>query len=182
MIMSTIKILSIKMSSIPIIKGNILTVKTNDNSQIFICHQINCVTTYAAGLAKAIYDEYPETNIYKKGVNRKPGDCICSHTSDGKIIVQLAGQNKPGKYESVNNDKIKTAEMRLEWMQQALQKLSTLINEGEFEENNKHPNLFLFPAGMGCGLAGGNWSDYLKLIEEFAARHPNTTVKLVDFN
>lgn len=33
-----------------------------------------------------------------------------------------------------------------------------------------------FPHGIGCGLAGGDWSHYKKMIEAFALSHPHARV------
>ena len=32
--------------------------------EIYICHQCNCESVQALGLAKAIFDKYPDSDIY----------------------------------------------------------------------------------------------------------------------
>jgi len=156
-------------SKIEIVKGDILNY-TEPNYEIIICHQTNCLTTRAAGLAKFLFDKYPEVNIYNQAdVERIPGDYSVSYTNDGKTIFHLHGQNSP----SICND-IETSEMRLKWMKQILDKMSSIIKKKNY--------LILFPSMMGCGLAGGNWKDYLALLEDFATKKPHVKVKIIDFN
>ncbi len=151
-----------------IIKGDILKY-TQKGYHIVICHQTNCQTINAGGLAKAIFDKYPETNIYNKNEYvRIPGEYIALETKDGKTVLNLNGQNYPGK---INN--IETKEKRLQWMKQALDKVS-------LEYRDRKNYLFLFPSMMGCGLAGGDWNDYHNLICDFEEKGHN--VSIIDFN
>jgi hypothetical protein len=161
-----------KPSNLEIVKGDILNY-TEKDYDIIICHQTNCQTKHAAGLAKLLFDKYPEANIYEcnseSNCLRIPGNYNVSYTKDEKTIFHLHGQNSPGKC----NDK-ETPEMRLKWMKQILDKMSSIIKKKNY--------LILFPSMMGCGLAGGNWEDYLALIKDFANKTPHVMVKIVDFN
>ena len=38
-----------------------------------------------------------------------------------------------------------------------------------------------FPAKIGCGLAGGDWLTYLRLIRRFAIDNPHITVAVYDY-
>ena len=39
-----------------------------------------------------------------------------------------------------------------------------------------------FPDKIGCGLAGGRWSDYLHEIEEFKRRNPLVRVIVIEYS
>lgn len=127
------------------IDGNILTYK--HDKKIIICHQTNCKTTNPKGLSKSIFDKYPEVNIYTQ--NRTPGEIIFKKTNDNKIIANMNAQNYPGKplYE--------TKEYRIELFKKCIQQLEEFVNDDY---------ICLFPIGIGCGLAGGDWQEYYKII------------------
>jgi len=150
------------------INGDI-TKETVDGYFTIICHQTNCVTTHAKGLAKAIFDAYPETNIYEAGEKRTPGSYIRTDTYDGKTVLHLNGQNAPGGPSATE-----TREQRLEWMR----KILDLVAHNY--EKNKLDYAFLFPKLMGCGLAGGNWDEYKALIDGFERK--GFKVVIIDFN
>lgn len=40
------------------------------------------------------------------------------------------------------------------------------------------PTSLAFPYMIGCGLAGGDWPTYRKMLEEFAAKMPETKIVL----
>jgi len=85
-----------------------------------------------------------------------PGDIIISgNGQDERYIVNLMGQYYPG---GPSDEEIDTAEVRQQYFYQALQKLATL------------PNLesVAFPAGIGCGIAAGNWNWYKGTINNFS--------------
>ena len=115
-----------------------------------IVHQCNAQTSRAMGLAKAIFDTYPEANIYNDGTRRVPGTIIIREP-----IVNLIGQKTPGKPKAGES-----AAMREAWFEQALIELADYCHEAEIEE-------VAFPYGIGCGLAGGNWDNYKAMIKQF---------------
>lgn len=123
--------------------GNILEADEN-----IIAHQCNCVTKTGAGLSKLIYDKYPNSNIYINRVNADiPGTNKIIETN-GKKIVNMLAQYKPGKPYG-NENKIK----RLNWFKSCLNNLD--VDEGD---------KIAMPYLIGCGLAGGNWEEYYKLL------------------
>lgn len=132
-----------------IINGNILMACTK-----YIAHQINCVTTTTAGLSKSLFAKYPYANVYTDGTKRVPGKIIVrGNDDDHRLIINMAGQFRPGK--PTNKE---TTFQRLEWFKSCL------------EEIKKIPDLesIAFPHGIGCGLAGGDWLEYARLLDEFA--------------
>lgn len=145
------------------IQGNILdSVSKIPNS--FICHQCNCQTKtgIAAGLAKDVFDRFPESNCYKSNVTRIPGTIsIVPIAQKGCGVVNLFAQDG---YGSEANRKEK--KQRLVWFKECLNRL------GELPE----VQTVSFPYKIGCGLAGGEWDQYDGLIREFAARNPSKVV------
>ena len=136
-----------------IYNGDMFSIKYDDEN--ILVHQCNCVTNHAKGLAKTVFDLYPDANIYKLRNE-------CSTPGDINIIspiVNIFGQFIPGK-----PNKRETKEQRLEWFKTCLIKL-----KNELPENIKSIN---FPWQIGCGLAGGNWDDYLNVIYEFVSLLP----------
>lgn len=133
-----------------------------DGTDQYLVHQCNCQTTNSAGLARAVFDKYPASNTYVTGKARIPGtiDVIKIGVND-RHVVNLYGQCKPGR--------AKHETRRLEWFHSGLDELATVI---ETEPANKDRIVSVaFPYEIGCGLAGGKWTDYLRLINEFAEAH-----------
>ena len=135
----------------------------------FAVHQVNCVTKHARGLADKIFAKWPVCDIYKLRQDplmnqhfqlTTPGELAFTDTNSEKgpkTIVHLFGQRQPGL-----PDSIETKALRLHWFSQAL---------GRFvlQENQT----VAFPGYIGCDLAGGDWSIYKSIIDDFAEAHPN---------
>jgi O-acetyl-ADP-ribose deacetylase (regulator of RNase III) len=137
------------------IEGNIL-----DSKADVIGQQCNCVTMgNGKGLAAQIFSRFPYADVYSKRTEHNksvPGTwTIHGNGQDERYILNLYTQYYPGgaKYNSDSED------LRLRWFQTAL--------TGFFKT---HPGKSLaLPHGIGCGLAGGNWSLYERAIKEAAA-------------
>ncbi len=142
------------MDNFNIIKGDMLDKKYyNNHRDIIICHQTNCKTLNVIGLAKKIFDKYPEVGKEFFKTERKVGNVYIIKTKNNNVyIANLCAQNyqgKPTKYE--------TFEMRLEWLRLCLEKLCIYLE-------NKNCILY-FPYGIGSNLAGGNLEDIHKCIK-----------------
>jgi O-acetyl-ADP-ribose deacetylase (regulator of RNase III) len=130
----------------------------------YIVHQTNCITTLAAGIAKSIFTKFPYSNIYE---NREitsehdiPGTIkIKGNGTDQRYIIALFGQYYPG-----NPDSHETECMRKWWFFTGLKEISKIQNI----------ETIAFPYGIGCGLAGGNWSEYENILNNFSI-HINKT-------
>lgn len=135
--------------SVKIVKGNILDVEG------LVVHICNTTTKTSKGLSKDIFDKYPYANTYSgpKALKRQVGTFTYHFADvDAKVvIVNLYGQNKPGK-----PDKTETAANRLEWFKSGLSQIREM-----FLGTTIH-----VPFKIGCGLAGGKWDDYLAALEE----------------
>jgi hypothetical protein len=124
----------------------------------YIVHQCNCVTNYAAHLAFSIFKQFPYADIYTNRTKPdQPGTIIIR--GDGiqqRYVVSLLGQYFPGKpkYPTSIKDGF---DVRKLYFKKSLLELA------------KVPDLesVSFPYGIGCGAAGGDWSAYLEMIEDF---------------
>lgn len=134
----------------------------------YIVHQCNCTTTYALGLARSIFDEFPEANTYineNTALRRVPGGIHII----GKI-VNLYGQIRPGKPSvKCENDSYLN---RLEYFNRGLNALASVINGVDAT--------IAVPKYIGCGLAGGDWNKYLARLEELEICHPNISIVICD--
>eukprot|EP01138_Halocafeteria_seosinensis_P005974 gb/GECG01006106.1/.p1 GENE.gb/GECG01006106.1/~~gb/GECG01006106.1/.p1 ORF type:complete len:181 (+),score=24.99 gb/GECG01006106.1/:1-543(+) len=142
----------------------------------YIVQQCNCNSNSAKGLSKAIFEKFPETNIYcgsQKVKRREPGEVYVRPTGKGpdeqgpKHVVNLLGQNSTGRAK-----KAETREVRLQWFKQALR---NFMKHTELEGRD-----IAFPKNIGCGLAGGRWRDYLDIIEWFAEQLRESRVFIVE--
>lgn len=96
-------------SNLHIVHGDIL----NANDTI-ICHQCNCVTHNAKGLAEDLFERYPYSNTYSK--IRTPGTVsLHGNGTNQRFILNLYSQNSPGKC-NVNE----SAQQRAQWFIQCL--------------------------------------------------------------
>jgi len=131
---------------VKVIEGNLL----ESNAEI-ICHQCNCLTKKALGLAKAIFDKYPYADAYTTKQKRVVGTVLlCGDGKEQRYVANMYGQYYPGK-RGYGKKK------RLEWFRSCLYTLK--------EINGKS---YAFPYGIGCGLAGGDWKEYKSAIDKFA--------------
>lgn len=142
------------------VKGDLL-----DAKEKYIAHQCNAVTNQAGGLAYYIFKKFPHSDIYKhrpfpyKAVGDDfPGHCIIK--GDGKkdrFVVNMIAQYYPGSPTNIIS--------LLDGLQ---------VREGYFNTCLKQllhmPDVesIAFPYKIGCGLAGGNWVNYLNMLESFA--------------
>lgn len=142
------------------IKGNLL-----DATEKYIAHQCNSVSNQAGGLAYHIFQRFPYANIYAGrpypytavGQNL-PGHCVIK--GDGikeRFVINMLAQYYPGKPISETS--------LLD---------SSIVREGYFNRclveiaHMKDIETIAFPMRIGCGMAGGNWTNYLRALTAFA--------------
>lgn len=145
-------------------QGNILSAE-----EPCILQQCNCLTVRGQGLSKTLADEFAYSNVYGRiskniAVSQDraiPGTVdICEGPAGKPIIICLYGQYRPGK---VNNSYTypcypDSSEDRINYFQQGL--------KGVLSAFEIAPKITV-PYKIGCGLAGGDWTVYEKMIEEF---------------
>jgi len=143
----------------------------------YICHQCNCLTNHSAGLASAIFSNFPYADIYKirprqqdwkQQVNILGTINVAGDGRKKRFVINMLAQLFPGK-PRYPNSRIDGFNAREEYFQMCL------------EEINKIPQLetIAFPSKIGCTMAGGNWEKYRKMIQEFDLM---TTAEVFIFN
>ena len=124
-----------------------------------IVHQTNCISRNAKGLAKAIFDRWPECDVYK---NRSSDVLIgkistCETREEKFTVINLFGQISPGN----PGGKTDSKEKRLDYFKSGLAEISCFVKEAKIQS-------IAFPENIGCGYGGGNWEEYKECIELFA--------------
>ena len=129
----------------------------------YIVHQTNCVTSTAAGLAKRMFTDLPYSDVYKGREHHScPGSIqIMGDGNERRLVVNLFGQFAPGKAKPKGID---SAANRLRYFRQGLTTLADYIAARHPEKTTS----IGFPANIGCGMAGGDWTQYEKEITAFA--------------
>jgi hypothetical protein len=168
--------------NVEIIDGDLLEIPSGTKN--YIVQQCCCICTKPAGLSAAIATKWKELNPYKdrKPIGRrhtatletrdKPGTASLLTSGDVKLI-SLFAQYSPGKpktYKDEFEEVVDTAVARRNYFQQSLLAMKDLIKN--------HSNLY-FPYGIGCGLAGGKWELYEKMIRDFAKENPQYNIIIV---
>ncbi len=141
-----------------------------------IVHQCNCLTVHAHGLAQTIARRFPMADLYaaREPIGKRnlaieahrgtPGTFLAV----GRVVCFMA-QWRPGKINSPyfgkypESDPPETADQREKWFAECLAQLASTY---------KDPLEVAFPDHIGCGMAGGNWVQYERMIKEFAERLP----------
>ncbi|CAJ1400626.1 unnamed protein product [Effrenium voratum] len=156
-------------------------------SEDFIVHQCNCVYSGAAqGIAEAIFNAFPAADAYRSRAEQgRPHDIPGTISVHGRI-VNVYGQLLPGRpvddapsggwsgtgrFVTAAKAAEDTRSNRLKWFEQCLDALP---------KNLPSRCSVAFPARIGCGLAGGDWSRYLAALKRFSEACPNWQVAIYD--
>ena len=159
-----------------------------------IAQQSNCIGCDGRGLAQAVASKLPYGCSYadrrcmpptkKFAVPedravpgtidvRRPPAAVLSGGNRRPIVINMFAQwemGPPGKYNRVQPAPQDSAAARQGWFASCLEAIGLL---------NPPVESIAFPEQIGCGLAGGDWRMYEKMITDFAARHPQTRVIIV---
>lgn len=145
-----------------VIKGNIF-----DSKATIISHQVNNLGIMGGGLAKQVKQIYPRVfekykNVCDKNL-MKLGSCqvVDVDGTKTKFVANLCGK------ENIGTDKRQT---NYDGIYVALEKLAKYCLDNKIES-------IAFPWGMSCGLAGGNWSIIITMIESVFENNENITVE-----
>lgn len=151
---------------VKIVEGDILEAKEQ-----YICHQCNCITTYAAGLAKQIFARFPYSDDYKGRIFNEQinqyddllGQIrIHGDGKDYRFVINMFAQLYPGTPKFPTSAKDGSA-ARERYFQLCLDKISAISGLTSIA----------FPFKIGCNLAGGNWENYQRMIEGFSDKMHN---------
>lgn len=135
------------------VKGNVL------NHEGIIAHQVNCQGVMGAGLAKQIRATYPEAyRRYVEVCNSFEKKSLLGRTQvinvGNKYVANVFGQYTYGRYGRHTDYEALTKAMD-ELMKKA----------------RKAKRSVGMPYGIGCGLAGGEWSVVYGIIEQAASKY-----------
>lgn len=156
-----------------------------------LVHQLNCASFGpAGGIARAIFDLYPYSNVYtRRGVLRRfdnPAHVYIDYDhrptnpqNPGPIVVGLLAQVFPGLPQKISKKGglDDTEERRVEYFKECLRILSMNIKRGLVLGFGKGDTVAV-PWKIGCGLAGGDWGVYHGLVQDFAATIPDNPVRI----
>ena len=154
-----------------------------------IVQQSNCVGCDGRGLAEAVAKKFPGWGCSYAGRRRMPPGNKFAITEDRAVpgtidvrrgppgsgtplVINAFAQYEmggPGKYKRVPfppgvND---LAPQREGWFAQCLEAIGQLPSK---------PRSVAFPYQIGCGLAGGNWTRYRRMIDDFSRANPDVSV------
>lgn len=171
-------------ANLEIIPGDLLKA-----SEQYLVHQVNCVTTRAAHLAKAVFKKFPWADVYsprdpelqKQAIRANemeyavaekyqdtPGNILIrGNGKDQRYVIGILGQFYPGK-PRYPDSKLDGWRSRQRYFYQGLLKIREI------------PQLksIAFPFGIGCGAAGGDWETYFNILQKFATSLPEVKVRI----
>jgi len=157
-----------------------------------IVQQINCLCVRPHGLSAVITKKFPYANVYGQRRPKNPHQNLAIPEDQGQpgqitisyppksdnqpihqpihqpIVIGLYGQydyGKPGttaRRSTLQQDNYVFREL---WFTKSLKRLKQWLIEHQISS-------VAFPYGIGCGLAGGNWTRYCQILEQFAADAP----------
>lgn len=142
----------------------------------YICHQCNCVSQSAAGLAYAMFKKLPWSDCYTTReeadvagtINvRSPnsGKSMWELTSNPQKVVNMFAQYYPGGPGLDLNDDPNT---RIKYFRRCLFEMASTLPSS---------SSYAFPWTIGCGIAGGDWGKYITILKNFEAYiHGDVTV------
>ena len=150
-----------KTNAIKIIEGNLL-----DSPDTYIAHQCNCTGQFAGGVAKVIFEKWPKCDDYIRGTHGEFGSFKVHRVEKEKWVVNMFTQywgggpqeNLPGNDDRAYDREIMFARC-LFFMTQGLVSRSRQI---------RRPLTVSMPYLIGCGLARGNWNNYLRMLAIFS--------------
>jgi hypothetical protein len=135
------------------VNGNLLQAKEQ-----YIAQQCNCVTTSARGLAQDIANKFPWADVYRERSKYDvPGTISVKSAPDGdKHVICMFAQWGPsvcGRYASSYPQHDDTPTKRIQWFQQCVDAIDAL-----------QLKVVAVPYMIGCGMAGGKWEHYRKIL------------------
>jgi hypothetical protein len=108
-----------------------------------------------------MFKRFPYANVYSDEIypqQRQPGRVIVVGN-----VVNLVAQRNPGKAKAGD-----TTSDRLGWFREGLSSLNSWLKTSPTPAVTQ----INFPYGIGCGLAGGSWTEYVKELETFVNECP----------
>lgn len=132
-----------------IVCGDILSVNHG-----VIVHQVNCKRVMGAGLALQIRRKYPQHFADYMVAEPKLGDIVITRVHSKLYIIGVYGQYSYGRYGLYTN----------------YSALRTAMIKAACFAAQKNLQMFI-PYGIGCGLAGGDWSQVEKVLSSIVGNY-----------
>ena len=135
-------------------------------------HQGNATSRHAAGLAATLFARFPEANVYKSP--RSLGQllvCVVDRRAEPngpKAIGCCVAQQYPGRANTTDDTPIR----RLAALQESLTAL-------QLHYKGRRRVQVSVPFQFGCGLARGDWTQYLACFTRLAQQQPTWTITIV---
>ncbi|MCM1222434.1 MAG: macro domain-containing protein [Lachnospiraceae bacterium] len=128
-----------------------------DATEDIICHQVNCQGVMGAGVAKALYQQWPNVKTHYQ--------MLCHRISDP---TKLLGEVQ---IVDVTPDKqVANVFGQLDFGRDPYRKYTdyvALTNAFNEIRNRYHDKSLAFPYGFGCGLANGDWNIVRDMIDTY---------------
>lgn len=153
------------LSNLKHVIGNVDHADTSDNG--YICHIYSGVARSYNGFTRSTLRLYPWAD-FQSSPNRALGGIEIREGKDSagntKKIIGMFVQKYDG-FASRNDD---SNELRLEWFQEAMIKITEI------------PNIksIALPLQLSDDILDVAWTEYIKFINNFAAKYPEITIKL----
>lgn len=161
----------------------------------WLMHMTNCNTVRSRGFAALVPQRmgaWADAYAKRPAIGRR--NATSSPSSPGTIEIYRSGQDRgqdndrlnvvcamgmwapgpPGKwsrsYQALPNGLQDTAEQREKWFAACLRSLDANMLSVAGVEDIKDAPVVAVPWGIGCGLAGGNWEAYERMLQEAKTR------------
>jgi len=141
-----------------IIDGDLL-----DCDAPIICHQCNCVTNRASGLALSLFRRYPWANVYHNRYSPSEQGTIDVREHQGKTVVNMFAQYYGGP-PTVQDCSVTRERSFLECLRQLYIYTRTMNTT------------IAFPYLIGCGVAKGKWDNYRRMLTIFDTHTDNEII------
>jgi len=146
------------MSTVTVVRGNLL-----DSDAKYIAHQCNCVTRWAAHLAKDVFKRFPHADVYSPriplGYRDTPGTIKVLGDGEGqRFVIAMFAQVYPGGSKARLESDPDSLTSRQQHFKSCLDLVAKLPKPFDLAMAWK----------TGCGAAGGDWDAYMDMILEFS--------------
>ncbi len=149
---------------IKIIEGNVL-----ESPDTYIAHQCNCTGKFVGGVAAAIFDKWPKANDNFRGTHGKFGSYKTHRVEKEKWVVNMFTQYFGGGPGYGDGEPLVVYDTSIDREIMFAHCLFYMI-QGLVSHSNRirRPLTISMPYLIGCGIAGGNWEKYSKMLAIFS--------------
>ena len=159
---------------------------------VYIVHLANCVTMQRGQLAQKLFRAFgSRVDVYGKREKMLDNPFLATEDTRNKIgtieiskgapnVVTMFTQYMYGTAEGPHNKRTDdTKENRKSYFKICLKELEEEYLQERNDDDDDDDKVIIFPYRIGCNLGGGNWCDYVTIINEFAKKIKNVVVYIV---